>query len=55
MRILKEKLSGKGCDSVKPVQTMSLGAVIHPFLIGWRLHHPSTGETWKIDQQHTSE
>lgn len=52
MRILK-KLSGKGCDSMKPVQTMSLWAVIHPFLIGWGLHHPSTGETWKTDF-HTS-
>ena len=34
-------------------ETMILRAIIHPFLIGWSLHHPSAVETWKIDQQYT--
>lgn len=48
MRISKE-MSGKGCVTIKPMQTMTLWAIIHPCLIGWGLYHPSTVEMWKID------
>ena len=35
MRMLKERVSGTRGDSMKPVQTMRLGAVGHLFLIDW--------------------
>lgn len=53
MRISKEKMSGKRCVSMRPMQTVILWAIIHPFLMGWSLHRPSTVEMWKRDYQCT--